>query len=74
MWLICHYGYHLSHLFIFGRFLALYKGLLPKIMRLGPGELPGVSSGNCVECCFAGGGIMLVVFEQVSAFLKSKGL
>lgn len=27
-------------LYYFSRYLALYKGLIPKIMRLGPGDVP----------------------------------
>uniref|UniRef100_A0A2R5L977 Mitochondrial 2-oxodicarboxylate carrier n=1 Tax=Ornithodoros turicata TaxID=34597 RepID=A0A2R5L977_9ACAR len=36
-------------------FLALYKGLLPKVLRLGPG-----------------GAVMLVVYEHMNEFLRSK--
>lgn len=36
---------------------ALYKGFLPKVLRLGPG-----------------GGILLVVFDQVSGFIRSNVL
>lgn len=38
-------------------FGALYKGFLPKVMRLGPG-----------------GGILLVVFELVSGFIRTNVL
>jgi solute carrier family 25 2-oxodicarboxylate transporter 21 len=35
-------------------FAALYKGFVPKVLRLGPG-----------------GGILLVVFEVVSGFMRT---
>ena len=54
------YGWTLPSIFTIAReegVVALYKGFVPKVMRLGPG-----------------GGILLVVFEVVSGFIRKNVL
>ena len=58
------------------RFFALYKGLLPKILRFGPGITclllslePQLLKGFFF---IAGGAIMLVVYEQASHYLETE--
>lgn len=45
-------------------FKALYKGFVPKVLRLGPGI------SNLIQ----GGGILLVVYDFVSGYLRRKAM
>lgn len=67
------------------RYLALYKGLVPKIMRLGPGKETfrflfffyylscfyiNSEPGAALLCLVPGGAVMLLVYEYVSGWLQ----
>ncbi|XP_021257509.1 mitochondrial 2-oxodicarboxylate carrier isoform X4 [Numida meleagris] len=52
-------------------FLALYKGLIPKIMRLGPGiYTPSEMFPSSTDTADTGGAVMLLVYEYVYAWLQ----
>ncbi|KIH69578.1 hypothetical protein ANCDUO_00073 [Ancylostoma duodenale] len=55
-------------------FGALYKGLLPKVMRLGPGTHLALSFGHTFPelfLFFPGGAIMLLVYDYVYEWLTA---
>lgn len=54
-------------------FKALFKGLVPKLVRFGPGKrrLDSNSSISCVSFSFSkGGAIVIIVYEEVYKFFK----
>lgn len=57
-------------------FFALYKGVIPKMLKLGPGT--GVISHETMYLGIlqlaVGGAIMFVVYEQVSLWLTNLNL
>ena len=52
-------------------FFALYKGVIPKMLKLGPGMISYCEDRMCTKIFTVGGAIMFVVYEQVSLWLTN---
>lgn len=52
-------------------FFALYKGVIPKMLKLGPGMISYFENRISTKIFTIGGAIMFVVYEQVSLWLTN---